>query len=273
VRSELFKIRSQAFNRRLALAPALCLVVYAALCALSHGPSRGRVLQGALDVLDPLAFVLQFGLGAPLVVISARTIAQEYDLGTVQVLVGRGVGRVRLLLAELTALAGLAVGGLVLGASIGCALAAVLVPGLAASLPSLPAAFWRDAGLELAATADSLAACLLLGAFVAALSRSMTLSLTMSVAWMPFENLLVVLLGVTAALTSADGLRVVSAYLLAPNLNLLPQALEPWREVPVFLATPLVDLDATHILAVTLTYLLVFLGGSILLTWRRDVAG
>jgi hypothetical protein len=273
VASELFKIRSQVFNRRLALAPALCLVVYAALCALSHGPSRGRVLQGALEVLDPLAFVLQFGLGAPLVVISARTVAQEYELGTVQVLVGRGVGRVRLLLAELTALAILAVAGLALGVIIGCALALALVPGLAASLPSLPPVLWRDAGLDLAATADSLGACLLLGAFVAALSRSMTVSLTMAVAWMPFENLLVVLLGVTAALTTADGFRVVSAYLLSPNLNLLPQVLEPWREFPIFLATPLVDLDATHVLAVTLTYLTVFLGGSILLTWRRDVAG
>jgi hypothetical protein len=273
VESELFKIRSQTFNRRLALAPVLCLVVYAALCALSHGPSRGKVLQGALDVLDPLAFVLQFGLGAPLVVIAARTIAQEYDLGTVQVLVGRGVGRVRLLLAELTALAAVAVAGLILATVIGCVLAVVLVPGLAASLHSLPPVFWRDAGLDLAATADSMAACLLLGAFVAALSRSMTVSLTMSVAWMPFENLLVVLLGVTAALTSFDGVRGVSAFLLGPSLNLLPQALEPWREVPVFLATPLVDADVTHVLAVTITYLTIFLGGSILLTWRRDIAG
>ena len=273
VESELFKIRGQTFNRRLALAPLLSLVVYAALCALSHGPSRGNVLQGALDVLDPLAFVLQFGLGAPLVVISARTIAQEYDLGTVQVLVGRGVGRVRLLLAELTAFAALAVVGLALGVVVGCVLAVALVPGLAGSLPSLPNVFWRDAGLDLLATIDSLAACLLLGAFVAAVSRSMTVSLAMSVAWMPFENLLVVLLGVATALSGADGLRVISAYLLSPNLNLLPQALEPWREVPVFLATPFVDTDLTHVLTVTFAYLVVFLGGSILLTWRRDVAG
>jgi ABC-2 type transport system permease protein len=273
VESELFKIRSQTVNRRLALAPVLCLVVYAALCALSHGPSRGKVLQGALDVLDPLAFVLQFGLGAPLVVISARSIAQEYQLGTVQVLIGRGVGRVRLLLAELTALAILAAGGLASGVVIGCALAALLVPGLAASVHSLPAVFWRDAMLDLAATIDSLAACLLLGAFVAALSRSLSMSLAMSVAWMPFENLLVVLLGVAAVLTNADGLRVVSAYLLSANLNILPQALEPWREVPVFLAAPLVNLDATRVVLVTLSYLAVFLGGSILLTWRRDITG
>ena len=272
VRGELFKIRRQTTNRRLALAPVLCLVVYAALCALSHGPSRGRVLQGALDVLDPLAFVLQFGLGAPLVVISARTIAQEYQLGTVQVLIGRGVGRVRLLLAELTALGLLALGSLVPATLVGCSLAVLLVPDLADNVHSLPAIFWRDAGLDLLSTTASLAACLLLGTFVAALSRSLSLSLAMSVAWMPFENLLVVLLGVTAALTSADGLRLISGYLLSANLNILPQALEPWREVPVFLATPLVDVSSIHALAVTLAYLVIFLGGSILLTWRRDVS-
>jgi ABC-2 type transport system permease protein len=272
VESELFKIRRQTVNRRLALAPVLCLVVYAALCVLSHGPSRGRVLQGALDVLDPLAFVLQFGLGAPLVVIAARTIAQEHQLGTVQVLVGRGVGRVRLLLAELTALALLAAVGLAAGVVIGCSMAVLLVPGLAASLSSLPPVFWRDAGLDLVATIDSLAACLLLGVFVAALSRSMSLSLAMSVAWLPFENLLVVLLGVTAVLTNAEAPRQISAYLLAANLNLLPQALEPWREFPVFLATPLVNLDSARVVLVTFCYLAIFLGGSILLTWRRDVS-
>ena len=271
VGSELFKIRRQATNRRLAITPVLCLVVYAALCALSHGPTRGKVLQGALDVLDPLAFVLQFGLGAPLVVISARTIAQEYQLGTVQVLVGRGVGRVRLLLAELTALAALAVAGLVSVAVAGSALAVLLVPGLAASVHSLPAVFWQDAGLDLVSTTTSLAACLLLGVFVAALSRSLSLSLAMSVAWMPFENLLVLLLGVAAVLTNADSPRLVSRYVLSANLNALPQALEPWREVPIFLATPLVVVNWTHALAVTLVYLAVFLGGSVLLTWRRDI--
>jgi hypothetical protein len=94
----------------------------------------------------------------------------------------------------------------------------------------------------------------------------------MSVAWMPFENLLVVLLGITAALTSADGLRLISAYLLSANLNVLPQALEPWRQVPIILATPLVDVNSVHVLAVTLAYLVVFLGGAILLTWRRDIS-
>ena len=273
VGSELFKIRSQTVYRRLALAPVLCLVVYAALCALSHGPTRGRVLQGALDVLDPLAFVLQFGLGAPLAVISARSIAQEYHLGTVQVLVGRGVGRVRLLLAELAAMGILAGAGLAGGVAVGGVLAMLLVPGLAASVHSLPAVFWKDAALDLLATVDSLTACVLLGAFIAALSRSLSLSVAMSVAWMPFENLLVGLLGVTAALTNAEGLRAISAFLLAPNLNFLPQALEPWREVPIFLPTPQADVDATQAVVVTLCYLAIFLGGSILLTWRRDVAG
>jgi ABC-2 type transport system permease protein len=272
VASELFKIRRQTVNRRLALVPVLGLVVYAALCVLSHGPSPGKQLQGALDVLDPLAFLLQFGLGAPLVLISARTVAQEYQLGTIRVLVGRGVGRIRLLLAELTALAILGGAGLVAGVVIGCALAAGLVPGLAASLPSAPTVLWRDALLDLEATIGSLAACLLLGAFVAALSRSLSLSLAVSVVWMPFENLLVLLLGVAVALTNVDGLRQVSAFLLSANLNMLPQALAPWREVPVFLATPLVDVDSTHVVAVTLSYLAIFLGGSILLTWRRDIS-
>jgi hypothetical protein len=155
---------------------------------------------------------------------------------------------------------------------IGCVLAAGLVPGLAASLQSLPAVFWRDAQIDLEATVASLAACLLLGAFVAALSRSMGVSLAMSVVWMPFENLLVVLLGVAVVLTNVDGLRQVSAFLLSANLNMLPQSLAPWRQVPVFLATPLVDVDSTHVVAVTLAYLAVFLGGSILLTWRRDIS-
>ncbi|MBO0684631.1 MAG: hypothetical protein J2P45_15850, partial [Candidatus Dormibacteraeota bacterium] len=100
LRCELFKALHHPTNRRLLALPAVGLLVYAGFCALSHGPTRGHVLQAGLDVLDPLAFVLQFGLGAMLVLIASRTIAQEYNLGTIQVLVGRGVGRVRLLLAQ-----------------------------------------------------------------------------------------------------------------------------------------------------------------------------
>jgi ABC-2 type transport system permease protein len=271
VRSELFKIQRQQSTRRLVALPVLGLLVYAALCALSHGPTRGHVLQGALDVLDPLAFVLQLGLGAALVLAAGRTVAQEYQLGTIQVLVGRGVGRVRLLLAELAALTALAAGGLAVGAAAGCLLAVALVPGLAADLHTLPPVFWRDAELDLVATCFSLAACLLLGTFVAALSRSLSVSLAMSVAWLPFGNLLVLLIGLVVAVTNLDWLRQVTAYLLSANLNVLPQALAPWRQVPVFLATPLVDVGSAHVVAVTVGWLALFLGGSILLTWRRDV--
>ncbi|MBO0684692.1 MAG: hypothetical protein J2P45_16180, partial [Candidatus Dormibacteraeota bacterium] len=225
LRSELFKAVHHPSNRRLLALPAVGLLVYAGLCALSHGPSRGHVLQAGLDAVDPLAFALQFGLGAMMVLIASRTVAQEYHLGTIQVLVGRGVGRVRLLLAQVASFAILAAGSLVIGVAAGCVLALLLVPGLAASLHTMPAVFWRDAGLNLAATTLSIAACLLLGAFVAALTRSSGVSLAMAVAWMPVENLLVLLIGVVVSVTNADGLMQLSAYLLSPNLNLLPQAL------------------------------------------------
>jgi ABC-2 type transport system permease protein len=271
VAGEVYKIRRQPLNWALALVPLLGLFAFGVICGLSRGLHTGSETQDALSVVDPLAFVLQFSLGAPLLLISARTVAQDYQLGTIRVLIGRGVGRVRLLVAKLVALGLVSALALAAATTIGLVLGLILVPGLPAGLIHLPRVFWQDAWLDGEATVLSLAACLLLGTSLAAASRSLSFSLAAAVVWMPIENLLVLLLGLAVVMTGKDFFRQLSAYLLTPNLNVLPQALSPWREVPVILATPLVDVNARHALTVTIAYLGIFGLIAILLTWRRDV--
>ena len=103
VGGELLKIRRQPVNRTL---PLITLAAVMLVAALSSGGGRQAGDPGGIAraVLDPLTLTLQVGVGIPLLVLSVRVVGQEYQLGTVRVLVARGTGRMRLLLAKLLAL-------------------------------------------------------------------------------------------------------------------------------------------------------------------------
>lgn len=269
VGGELRKLVRTRANWPLVLVPALVVLLPAMLSG-----SGGRPFAGPDDLaeraLDPLTVALQVGVGIPLLVLAARTVGQEYQLGTIRVLIARGTGRVRLLLAKLAALMVLAATGGAAAALLGGAAFGLAQP--SAVTAGLQPAVGRDAGLNLLAIGLSLAACVLLGAFTSALGRSVVFGLSAALVWLPFENLAAIALTALSTITGRDAYGQLTAYLLAPNLNVMVHATEPWRRSAVFFAAPGLPVDGTHALLVAGVYLAAFLAASLLLTWRRDVS-
>ena len=270
VGGELLKIRRQPVNWSLALV-TLAAVMLVAL--LSSGGGRQAVDPGGIAraVLDPLTVTLQVGVGIPVLVLAVRVVGQEYQLGTLRVLVARGTGRVRLLLAKLTALCiTAAVVAAVTGAVTVGALWLVEPEAVQAAVPAAPA-ISRDAGLNLLAVGLSLAACVLLGVFVATLGRSVAFGLALSLVWFPVDNVALLVLPALTAFTRMPLWDDVTPYLLGGNLNTMVQALEPGRRAVAFLVSPEPQLDGQHAVFVVAAYLTVFLAASLGLTWQRDI--
>lgn len=270
VGGELLKIRRQPVNWSLSLIPAAVVMLVA---LLSSGDGRQATDPDAVAraVLDPLTVTLQVGVGIPLLVLSVRVVGQEYQLGTVRVLVARGTGRVRLLAAKLAALGvAAAATAAVTGAMALGALWLVEPEAVHAAAAAAPA-ISRDAALNLLAVGMSLASCVLLGVFLATLGRSVAFGLGLALVWFPLDNAALLVL---PALTIFSRMQVwdgVAPYLLGGNLNTMVQALEPTRRAVAFLAAPEPQVDGQHAVLVVAGYLTAFLAASLLLTWRRDI--
>jgi len=270
VGGELLKIRRQPVNWSLSLI-VLAAVMLVALLSSGGGRQAGDPDGFARAVLDPLTVTLQVGVGIPLLVLSVRVIGQEYQLGTVRVLVARGTGRVRLLLAKLAALCiAAAATALVTGAMTFCAL--WLVEPDAFQAPAAAAsAISRDAGLNLLAVGLSLTACALLGVCVATLGRSIAFGLGLALVWFPVDNIALLVLPALSVFTRMPLWDGVAPYLLGGNLNTMVQALEPGRRAVAFLVSPEPQVDGQHAVLVVAAYLAAFLAASLLLTWHRDI--
>jgi ABC-type transport system involved in multi-copper enzyme maturation permease subunit len=221
-----------------------------------------------------LALLRAFG-GITLLIITARVIGQEYSLGTIRVVLARGVGRVQLLLAKMLAVSILALGILAIGL-IEVALLVTgqvqIVTGSLHALTSLPTSVWHDLGLYLLAIVISMAVTILMATALSVLFRSLAGALSGAIAWFPIDNMLVLMLLLMAELTKADFWLSISAYLLGPNLNTMAGVLAKQDgSVWNFGFAPRVAVDSTHTLVVTLVYALIFLVVAIGLTWKRDV--
>jgi ABC-type transport system involved in multi-copper enzyme maturation permease subunit len=270
VGGELLKIRRQPVNWSLSLI-ALGAVMLVAL--LSSGDGRQAVDPGGIAraVVDPLTVTLQVGVGIPLLVLSVRVVGQEYQLGTVRVLVARGTGRVRLLLAKLAALGiAAAAAAAVTGTVTAVALWLVEPEAVQAAVVAAPA-ISQDAWLNLVAVGLSLAACVLLGVFVATLGRSIVFGLALALVWFPVDNVAMLVLPALTLFTRMPVWDGVTPYLLGGNLNTMVQALEPGRRAVAFLVSPEPQVDGQHAVLVVVAYLVVFLTASLLLTWQRDI--
>ena len=270
VGGELLKIRRQPANWPL---PLFMLAQVFLTALLSSGDNRPVGDQDSVvrAVLDPLTLTLQVGVGLPLLVLAVLVVGQEYQLGTVRVLIGRGTGRVRLLLAKLTALAIVAATGAVVTGAAAAGALWLVEPEPVRTALALGGPIARDAGLNLVAVVLSLAACILLGVFVASVGRSVAFGLALALIWFPIENVGLLVLPALTVLTRQGLWDGLTLYLLGGNLNTMVQALEPGRRTVVFLAAPEPQVDGKHAVLVVLAYLAVFLATSLGLSWRRDV--
>lgn len=270
VGGELLKIRRQPANWSL---PLIVLAAVMLVALLSSGDGRQATdLDGiARAVLDPLTVTLQVGVGIPLLVLSVRVIGQEYQLGTVRVLIARGTGRVRLLLAKLATLGISAAAAVVVTGPVTAGALWMVEPEAVQAAVAQAPAISRDAALNLLAVALSLAACVLLGVFVATVGRSVAFGLALALVWFPLENVGLLVLPALTVFTRMPVWDAVTPYLLGGNLNTMVQALEPGRRVVAFLVSPEPQVDGQHAVLVVAAYLAIFLAASLVLSWRRDI--
>ncbi|HEX7735949.1 MAG TPA: ABC transporter permease [Ktedonobacteraceae bacterium] len=206
--------------------------------------------------------------GLYLLILTAHVIGLEYQLGTVRVLLARGVGRLQLLLAKLAA-----IGLVALLLLLGCLVVhAVMLGGVLAWHGSLNllADLREHITLYLLTVLISMVASVFLSAAVTVLSRSLAFGLSAALVFFPLDNFGAFLVPLGTRLTHADFWQKITAYFLGPNLNQMSAALvhEPGFNLGF---GPAVDVDGTHTLLVSLAYMLIFVIIAVALTIKRDV--
>lgn len=278
VRGELFKINRQwltwimlIFFMGFLFLPYLIMFVESDIKDIVTAPGNeyiyGRVSSG-------LAFMRIFG-GFVLVILTARVIGQEYQLGTIRVVLARGVGRVQLLLAKLTAIGIWAIYLTIIGLALNLLYTAVqvqIVTGNLNALTSLNTTVWHDLGIYVLTILVSFALTILMATAIAVLCRSFAGGLSASMAWFPADNIVVIILALAFELTQNTLWENISAYLLGPNLNVMAgEVANIHSRAWDFGQAPLVSIDGNHTLLVSLVYGVIFVLVAIVCTWRRDV--
>ena len=236
---------------------------------LEHSPSTF-----VFNLFDIYTAMFNAGSGIFLLIVTARLVGMEYSAGTIRVLLARGAGRLRLLLAKLTAMAVL---GLVLLAGFAALVSAAVYVTVVTwergfgKITSLPGVAWHDLGVVVLVMLTSMGACILVGTAAATIGRSVAFGVGAALALFPIDNIGTALLRVLNILTGWHFWLDVSAYLLGPNLNALPVLMQKDHVAHAAFATPLVTIDATHAWLVIGTWTLGLLALTVGLTWRRDV--
>lgn len=234
---------------------------------------KSQPLQFFYDSVGQNLFVLRVFIGFFLLILTASVFGREYQLGTIRILLARGVGRLQLLFAKLLAVIVIALFALVIGLLLNVLLSALQMTVLAGNfdgLKALNADFWHDTGIYLLTVLISMGVTILLTIALTALGRSYVFGLSASLAFFPADNIGSVFMRLGYSLTHNDFWKNATAYFLGPNLNAMPASIMP-QHFSNFGAAPLIPVDGTHTLVVALVYGVVFLVAAIVLTWKRDV--
>jgi ABC-2 type transport system permease protein len=278
---ELFKIRRMASTWIIfvlmlcfTVAPNVLLLLVKNPIADGFSSSSSAVqLHSFYNLVSADFFTLRVLIGFFVMIITANVIGREYQLGTVRVLLARGIGRVQLLLAKLSAIAIVALLTSAVWLLV-IALLIVLTPltktGNLNAFQALDSTFWNDIWLYILTILVSIGASILMATTMCSLGRSLSTGMTASVLWFPVDNIAILVMAVAFSITKNDFWQQVTAYLLGPNLNIMLKAiLDKFTGMGGFL--PLTSVDGTHTLLVTLVYSLIFIVVSLFLTWKRDV--
>lgn len=227
--------------------------------------------------------VLRVFTGFFLLIVTSRMIGQEYQQGTIRVLLSRGVGRLQLLFAKLFTLAIIALVVLVVGVLLNMLLNIILISGIAGNLNSLgklTSQFWSDAGIYTLFVLLNMGVTILLATAAAVIGRASVFGIAAALAFFPLDNFGTVIMMLAYRVTHSDFWLSITAYFLGPNLNQMPSALTGNRASsiglgPLYSAGPDgthgILVDGTHTLVVAAVYAAIFAAVAIWLTWKRDV--
>ncbi|GCE04467.1 ABC transporter permease [Dictyobacter aurantiacus] len=278
VRGELLKM-SRRWSTWIPLVLVAMFLCAGTLVRLLSSNLKEYITAHPLDFMyremeNGLAFI-QIFTGLYFLVLVAYVIGLEYQMGTIRVLIARGVGKLTLLAAKVTSV--LIMAALVIIASL--LLTSVMIcivlqakAGNLDALKALNAQFWSDSGLYLLTVLISTVVTILLGTMFSVLGRSLTIGLSAGLAWFPVDNIGAQFLRLGYLITQNDIWKNVTAYFLGPNLNVMASQVMPARlQVEAVGIPPLVKVDGPHTLWVALVYGLIFLVVSIALTVTRDI--
>lgn len=218
--------------------------------------------------------VFDSGAGILLLIVSARLVGMEYTGGTIRILLGRGAGRVRLLLAKLVALAllGLAILAGYLVLVVGSVSLSVLSWGdRLSSLTAAPTHVWTDLRVSLLIALTSVGIAILIGATAAVVGRSLTFGLAAALVLFPADNVLAEIFSLLFQLTHLHFWLDLTTYLLGPALNALPTVMERDRVPHVAFAPPAIPVSAAHDWLVVGGWAVALLLAALLLARLRDV--
>jgi len=257
VRGELRKVLLQGAN--------WAVPVTAVGVGFVAGSAAGEVATGlgpfqvAIDTYRAFAAA---AVGVVVLAVSARLSAVEYQEGTIRVVLARGVGRLRLLLAKAIAVVVVALPVLALVAIAGLVVVPVRLQGQAAPV------VWGDVQVAALTVTLSAAACCLLGVAAGAAGRSMTFAMAVAAGFFPLDNFLGYVLPILQNATQERIWSDLTTYLLGPTLNHLPAVLMGRRAGE--LIPPQLPVDAAHSLLVVAGYAVAVSAAAAVMVRRRD---
>ncbi|HEX4714304.1 MAG TPA: ABC transporter permease subunit [Ktedonobacteraceae bacterium] len=296
VRGELFKARRQLANWILLIIIALAIIVpYLILLTVSNLADQIQHNPSFLyNVLEIGPTVLRVFSGFFLLILTARLIGLEYRLGTIRILLARGVGRVQLLCAKLLAVVLIALALLIVGLLLSALMLIIVVAtanGNLDALQKLPSQFWSDAWTLSLTIMASMGVTILLATALAVIGRASAFGLAAALAFFPLDNIGTEIMQIGFLITHNDFWLNITAYFLGPNLNAMPHALvskfDALGATPLYFMGPIGPtqsispqqtlethgtlVDGTHTLVVVAAYAAIFVVVALWLTWKRDV--
>ncbi len=287
VRGEFFKMARQWTNW-IMLVLLLGVIVLPFVIEMTAPNAKTNIQTNPLhfyyNLLSITLSILRVFTGIFLLILTARAIGLEYQLGTIRVLLSRGVGRLQLLFAKLLAVSLIALGLLVFGLLLNYLLTVILVIGLTGNLDSfnaLNAVFWSDARIYVLSIMLNMGVTILLATAAAVIGRSVTFGLSVALIFFPIDNIATVIMTLAYRITHNDFWLSTTAYFLGPNLNAMGNVLTGGRaesigSTPIYGVDPSgvahgIQVDGTHTVVVALVYAAIFAITAIVLTWKRDV--
>jgi ABC-type transport system involved in multi-copper enzyme maturation permease subunit len=287
VRGEFFKI-SRQWTNWIMLVLLLGAIVLPFVIEMTAPNVKTNIQTNPLhfyyNMLSISLSILRVFTGIFLLILTARVVGLEYQLGTIRVLLSRGVGRLQLLFAKLLAVAVIALGLLVLGLLLDYFLTVILVAGVTGNLnafSALNSAFWSDARIYVLSILLNMGVTILLATAAAVVGRSVTFGLSAALVFFPIDNIATLMMTLAYRVTLNDFWLSITAYFLGPNLNTMAGALTANRaesigSAPLYGVDPAghahgILVDGTHTVVVALVYAAIFAVIAIVLTWKRDV--
>ncbi|HCI81996.1 MAG TPA: hypothetical protein DHW02_20160, partial [Ktedonobacter sp.] len=195
VRGEFFKI-SRQWAIWLMLVLLLGVIILPYLITFTIQNAKESIQSNPLYFLtirmESNVSVLRVFIGIFLLVLTATIIGREYQLGTIRILLARGVGRLQLLAAKVltVTLFGLAVliVGLLLNVALMCIVLS-LVSGNLDAFKAINTTFWNDTWLYVLSTLISMGVTILLATALSVAGRSLAIGLSASLVWFPVDNI------------------------------------------------------------------------------------